>query len=153
MVGAFVGIVCRNDRDLLISRESLVVHLYDLAAARVLLIKILELGKGYGCHYGVSVVLVSDVVHIVFPCVCPLVGTGICILVDSAPRKLAGKGRGLFVCPADTSAVAGGKVLYCLLVSIVKAIQDMIGQGYGVLNREDGVEFWFEMEAAGIKND
>ena len=38
-------------------------------------------------------------------------------------------------------------------LSIVKAIQDMIGQGYGVLNREDGVEFWFEMEAAGIKND
>ena len=33
-------------------------------------------------------------------------------------------------------------------LSIVKAIQDSIGQGYGVINRDDGVEFWFEMEQA-----
>ena len=33
-------------------------------------------------------------------------------------------------------------------LSIVKAIQDSIGQGYGVINRNDGVEFWFEMEQA-----
>ena len=33
-------------------------------------------------------------------------------------------------------------------LSIVKAVQDSIGQGYGVINKEDGVEFWFEMEKA-----
>lgn len=31
-------------------------------------------------------------------------------------------------------------------LSIVKAIQDSIHQGYGVINYENGVEFWFEME-------
>ena len=38
-------------------------------------------------------------------------------------------------------------------LSIVKAIQEMIGQGYGVINQKGGVLFWFEMEAAKIKND
>ena len=31
-------------------------------------------------------------------------------------------------------------------LSIVKAIMDSMGQACGVLNHEDGVEFWFEME-------
>ena len=31
-------------------------------------------------------------------------------------------------------------------LSIVKAIQDSIHQKYGVINYENGVEFWFEME-------
>lgn len=32
-------------------------------------------------------------------------------------------------------------------LSIVKAIMDSMGKDYGVTNREDGVEFWFEVEA------
>ena len=31
-------------------------------------------------------------------------------------------------------------------LSIVKAIMDSMNQNYGVCNREDGVEFWFELE-------
>ena len=31
-------------------------------------------------------------------------------------------------------------------LSIVKAIQESINQKYGVINYENGVEFWFEME-------
>lgn len=33
-------------------------------------------------------------------------------------------------------------------LSIVKAVMERIGQPYGVINREDGVEFYFELEAA-----
>lgn len=33
-------------------------------------------------------------------------------------------------------------------LSIVKAVMERIGQAYGVINREDGVEFYFELEAA-----
>ena len=33
-------------------------------------------------------------------------------------------------------------------LSVVRAIQEMDHNGYGVINRENGVEFWFEMEAA-----
>lgn len=33
-------------------------------------------------------------------------------------------------------------------LSIVKAIQDSINQKYGVINYENGVEFWFELETA-----
>ncbi len=33
-------------------------------------------------------------------------------------------------------------------LSIVKAVMDSMGRGYGVINREDGVEFWFELDAA-----
>ncbi|MCR5101577.1 MAG: HAMP domain-containing histidine kinase [Butyrivibrio sp.] len=31
-------------------------------------------------------------------------------------------------------------------LSIVKALMDIMGQGYGVINYENGVEFWFELE-------
>ena len=31
-------------------------------------------------------------------------------------------------------------------LSIVKAIQDYLGKGYGVTNVTGGVEFWFELE-------
>lgn len=34
-------------------------------------------------------------------------------------------------------------------LSIVKAIMESMHQGYGVRNEEDGVTFWFELEAAG----
>ena len=33
-------------------------------------------------------------------------------------------------------------------LSIVRAIQDLHGMGYGVENREDGVEFWFDVKKA-----
>lgn len=33
-------------------------------------------------------------------------------------------------------------------LSIVKATMERLGQGYGVKNREDGVEFWFELDAS-----
>lgn len=33
-------------------------------------------------------------------------------------------------------------------LSVVRAIQEMDHNGYGVINRENGVEFWFEMEPA-----
>ena len=33
-------------------------------------------------------------------------------------------------------------------LSIVKAIQDSMGQNYGMDNAEDGVNFWFEIERA-----
>ena len=33
-------------------------------------------------------------------------------------------------------------------LSIVKAIMDSMNQKYGVLNHENGVEFWFELECA-----
>jgi len=33
---------------------------------------------------------------------------------------------------------------YGLGLSIVRAIQETVGQSYGVLNHDDGVEFWFE---------
>lgn len=33
-------------------------------------------------------------------------------------------------------------------LSIVKAVMERIGYAYGVINREDGVEFYFELEAA-----
>lgn len=32
-------------------------------------------------------------------------------------------------------------------LSIVKASMDLLGQNYGVFNHEDGVEFWFELDA------
>ncbi|MGN0472332.1 MAG: ATP-binding protein [Lachnospiraceae bacterium] len=35
-------------------------------------------------------------------------------------------------------------------LSIVKAIQDSMGQAYGVNNYEDGVEFWFELDAQSL---
>ena len=35
-------------------------------------------------------------------------------------------------------------------LSIVKAIQDSMGQAYGVNNYEDGVEFWFELDARSL---
>jgi len=31
-------------------------------------------------------------------------------------------------------------------LSIVKAIQESMNQKYGVVNYENGVEFWFELE-------
>ena len=31
-------------------------------------------------------------------------------------------------------------------LSIVKAIMESMGQAYGVINHENGVEFWFEVE-------
>jgi signal transduction histidine kinase len=34
-------------------------------------------------------------------------------------------------------------------LSIVRAIQEAHGNGYGVSNAKDGVEFWFEMDSAG----
>lgn len=34
-------------------------------------------------------------------------------------------------------------------LSIVKAIQELHNNKYGVINREDGVEFWFEVDQAG----
>ncbi len=37
-------------------------------------------------------------------------------------------------------------------LSIVKAIQESINQGYGVRNYENGAEFWFELEQAGGLN-
>lgn len=33
-------------------------------------------------------------------------------------------------------------------LSIVKAIQESMNQGYGVVNKANGVEFWFEIELA-----
>ena len=39
-------------------------------------------------------------------------------------------------------------------LSIVKATMERLGQSYGVLNREDGVEFWFTLDASsGISAD
>ena len=38
-------------------------------------------------------------------------------------------------------------------LSIVRAIMDSFHQGYGVENVDDGVEFWFELEYAGSKQD
>ncbi len=38
-------------------------------------------------------------------------------------------------------------------LSIVKAIMDSFHQECGVYNLEDGVEFWFELDATGVKNE
>ena len=38
-------------------------------------------------------------------------------------------------------------------LSIVKASMESLHQGYGVNNREDGVEFWFELESAQAEKD
>ena len=35
-------------------------------------------------------------------------------------------------------------------LSIVKASMEILGQQYGVLNRENGVEFWFELDAKNL---
>ena len=38
-------------------------------------------------------------------------------------------------------------------LSIVKAVMDALHQKYGVRNREDGVEFWFELDGGnGVKS-
>lgn len=34
-------------------------------------------------------------------------------------------------------------------LSIVKAIMDSMNQKYGVINYDNGVEFWFELQSAG----
>lgn len=38
-------------------------------------------------------------------------------------------------------------------LSIVKAIMDSLNRQYGAINYENGVEFWFELEAAGEHNE
>lgn len=38
-------------------------------------------------------------------------------------------------------------------LSIVKAIMEALHQEYGVINYENGVEFWFELDAAGENNE
>lgn len=38
-------------------------------------------------------------------------------------------------------------------LSIVKATMDSLNRQYGVINYENGVEFWFELEAAGEHNE
>ena len=39
-------------------------------------------------------------------------------------------------------------------LSIVKATMERLGQSYGVLNRDDGVEFWFTLDASnGVSNN
>lgn len=47
---------------------------------------------------------------------------------------------------ADNSRTRTGDS-YGLGLSIVKAIQTIAGQSYGVINQENGVEFWFDAEA------
>lgn len=42
---------------------------------------------------------------------------------------------------------------YGLGLAIVKAIMDMHEERFGVINKEDGVEFWFELENACINTD
>ncbi len=38
-------------------------------------------------------------------------------------------------------------------LSIVKAIMESLNQEYGVINYDNGVEFWFELEMAGEHNE
>ena len=38
-------------------------------------------------------------------------------------------------------------------LSIVKAVMDTLNQKYGIINHEDGVEFWFELDTKGINDD
>ena len=38
-------------------------------------------------------------------------------------------------------------------LSIVKAIMESMNQKYGAVNYDNGVEFWFELEAAGEHNE
>ena len=38
-------------------------------------------------------------------------------------------------------------------LSIVKAIMDAMNQSYGVINYDNGVEFWFELETSEKRNE
>lgn len=49
---------------------------------------------------------------------------------------------------ADKSRKRGSEQRYGLGLSIVRALQELYGCGYGCENQEDGVQFWFEIKKA-----
>ncbi len=49
---------------------------------------------------------------------------------------------------ADKSRKRGAEQRYGLGLSIVRALQELYGCGYGCENKEDGVQFWFDIKKA-----